>query len=91
MVQINASLRFLPRHEDWMKTILTAILVTLLSAQAFAQGGAKSRPGSDDNGKAAKAAAERQKERSENESAAKDAMSKIPDSKEKYDPWKIGK
>ncbi|MBI3701916.1 MAG: hypothetical protein HY242_15915 [Afipia sp.] len=74
-----------------MKAFLTAMLVTFLSTQAFAQTGGKSRPGMDDNGKAAKSASERQKERTANEAAAKDALSKIPDSKEKYDPWKIGK
>lgn len=74
-----------------MRAILIVILVTLLTTQAFAQAGGKSRPGGDDNGKAAKTASDRQKERAANEAAAKDAMSKIPDSKEKYDPWKIGK
>jgi hypothetical protein len=63
--------------------------MTLFATSAFAQG--KARPGNDDNGKAAKAAAEVQRERKENEAAAKDALSKIPDSKEKYDPWKIAR
>ena len=74
-----------------MRIILTAILVSLLSTHAFAQMGGKSRPGSDDNGKAAKAASDQVKERAANEAAAKAAMSKIPDSKEKYDPWKIAR
>ncbi len=71
-----------------MKAILSAMLLTLLVNPAFAQG---KGPPSGDNGKSAKAAADTQRERRENEAAAKAAMSKIPDSKEKYDPWKIGR
>ena len=71
-----------------MKAILSAIFFSLLISPAFAQG---KGPPSGDDGKAAKAAAQTQRERKENEAAAKAAMSKIPDSKEKYDPWKIGR
>ena len=71
-----------------MKVILTALLIALSISPAFAQG---KGPPSGDNGKAAKAASDVQRERKANEAAAKDALSKIPDSKEKYDPWKIGR
>ena len=71
-----------------MKAILGAILIVQLATPVFAQG---KGPPSGDNGKAAKAASETQRERKDNETAAKAAMSKIPDSKEKYDPWKIGR
>lgn len=70
-----------------MKVITVAIFAVLLATQSFAQG--KSPPASDD--KAAKAAAAKQRERNDNEAAAKAAMSRIPDSKEKYDPWKIAR
>lgn len=74
-----------------MRILLTVLMLAALCVSAFAQAGGKSRPGNDDNGKAAKTAAETQRERKANEAAAKDAMSKIPDSKEKYDPWKIAR
>ena len=48
-------------------------------------------PPSGDDGKAAKAAAAARKEMKDNEEAAKAAMSRIPDSKEKYDPWRIAR
>ncbi|MCX7307577.1 MAG: hypothetical protein NTZ72_06355 [Afipia sp.] len=70
-----------------MKTILTAILVTLLATQAFAQMG-KPRPSGDGN---APKGEDVQKRRAAEDAAAKAAMSKIPDSKEKYDPWKIAR
>lgn len=72
-----------------MKAILTAILVTLLSTQAFAQGaGGKPRPSG--NGNTPKAD-DSEKRHAAEAAAAKEAMSKIPDSKEKYDPWKIAR
>ncbi len=71
-----------------MKSILSAIFISLLITPAFAQG---KGPPSGDNGKAEKAATNTLRERKENEAAAKAAMSKIPDSKEKYDPWKIAR
>lgn len=71
-----------------MKAILIALLVALLATPAFAQG---KGPPSGDDGKAAAAAAEIRKQRAADAIAAKEAMSKIPDSKEKYDPWKIGR
>ena len=75
-----------------MRIISMAIVLTfflaLFSTQVFAQG--KSPPSGDD-GKAAKAAAEKHKRHADEEAAAKAASSKIPDSKEKYDPWKIAR
>jgi hypothetical protein len=71
-----------------MKVVLAAILTVLLSSHAFAQGGGKARP--SDNGQQAKGE-DKQKRFQAEEAAAKAAMSKIPDSKEKYDPWKIAR
>ena len=70
-----------------MKAILTALLITLLATPAFAQMGGKGRPSGGDAPKPD----ETQKRRAAEDAAAKAAMSKIPDSKEKYDPWKIGR
>jgi hypothetical protein len=71
-----------------MRAVLIAIAVTLFATQTFAQGG-KSRP-TGDTGSAPKGE-DVQKRRAAEDAAAKAAMSKIPDSKEKYDPWKIGR
>ena len=72
-----------------MKVFLTAILITLLSTQAHAQGAAgKQRPSGNGNTPKADESAKRH---AAEEAAAKDALSKIPDSKEKYDPWKIAR
>ena len=72
-----------------MRAILSAILIVLLSAQAFAQGaGGKQRPSG--NGNTPKTD-DREKRHAAEEAAAKAAMSKIPDSKDKYDPWKIAR
>ncbi len=64
--------------------MIFAIAVAALSSPAFAQGhkgsGASGPPTPDDTKK---------KERAEEAKAAKAAMDKIPDSKEKYNPWKI--
>ena len=69
-----------------MRFVLIAAAVVVLSGQALAQG--KSRPNpppqTGEDG-------ERQKRMEREEAAAKAAMKNIPDSKEKYDPWKIGK
>lgn len=68
--------------------VIAVAAIMLLSGQAFAQG--KSRPS---GGAPAPSAsdAERQKRMAREEAAAQAAMKNIPDSKEKYDPWKIGK
>jgi hypothetical protein len=74
-----------------MRAILTAILIALLSTQVFAQsmgGGGKKRPSGDGN---APKADDSDKRHAAEDAAAKAAMSKIPDSKEKYDPWKIAR
>jgi len=71
-----------------MRVVLTAMVVLLLSSVAFAQMGGKSRPSGDSS---APKAEDSQKRRAAEDAAAKAAMSKIPDSKEKYDPWKIAR
>lgn len=68
--------------------LIVAAAVVLLCGQAFAQG--KSRPTGDIGNSAAKGE-DTQKRMAKEEAAAKAAMQNIPDSKEKYDPWKIGK
>lgn len=74
-----------------MRFIVIAVaLLVSLSVQAHAQmgGGGKHRGGAaaaDPN------AEDRQKRMAREEAAAKAAMKSVPDSKEKYDPWKIGK
>ncbi len=71
-----------------MRFVLIAVAaVVLLSGQAFAQGKARPSGGAP----ASAADAERQKRMAKEEAAAQAAMKTIPDSKEKYDPWKIGK
>lgn len=72
-----------------MKAILTVILMTLLAAPALAQGG-PSKPRPVGMGEAKKAD-DSDKRHAAEDAAAKAAMSKIPDSKEKYDPWKIAR
>ncbi len=69
-----------------MKLVMGIMIAALLSSQALAQG--KARP--SDNGQAAKVEDKQKRYKAEDE-AAKAAMSKIPDSKEKYDPWKIAR
>lgn len=72
-----------------MRFVVIAVAAAmLLSGQAFAQG--KSRP-SGSAPAASASDAERQKRMAREEAAAQAAMKNIPDSKEKYDPWKIGK
>jgi hypothetical protein len=73
-----------------MRFVVVAVALVLLSVQAHAQmgGGGKHHGG----GAAADPQdQERQKRRDKEEAAAKAAMKNVPDSKEKYDPWKIGK
>ncbi|EKS35098.1 hypothetical protein [Afipia clevelandensis] len=59
----------------------------LFSGQAHAQG--RARP--DTSGPAEAKGEDPQKRMAREEAAARAAMKNIPDSKEKYDPWKIGK
>lgn len=70
-----------------MRKVLIALAIMLVSAQAHAQMG-KHRGG---GGNAPAGDADRQKRMAKEEAAAKAAMKTVPDSKEKYDPWKIGK
>jgi hypothetical protein len=68
--------------------LIAVAAVVLLSGPAFAQG--KARP-SGGGAPASASEADREKRMAREEAAAKAAMKNIPDSKEKYDPWKIGK
>lgn len=71
-----------------MKFVLIAVAATLLLAgQAHAQG--RGRP--DTSGASQPKGEDPQKRMAREEAAAKAAMKNVPDSKEKYDPWKIGK
>jgi hypothetical protein len=72
-----------------MRRLLIAVAIMLVSAQAHAQmGGGKHRRG---GGQTSAGDADKQKRMAKEEAAAKAAMKSVPDSKEKYDPWKIGK
>ncbi len=71
-----------------MKFVLTVMTAALLFAgQAHAQG--RARP--DTSGGSQAKGEDPQKRMAREEAAAKAAMKNVPDSKEKYDPWKIGK
>ncbi len=73
-----------------MKFVMIAVAaVMLLSGQAHAQG--KGRSGVDAGGGSEAKGEDPKKRMAREEAAAKAAMKNIPDSKEKYDPWKIGK
>jgi len=72
-----------------MRLVVAAVALALLSVQAYAQmGGGKHHGG---GAAAAPKDEDRQKRMAREEAAAKAAMKNVPDSKEKYDPWKIGK
>lgn len=73
-----------------MRKLWIAIAIVLVSAQAHAQmggGGGKHRGGAQPSA----GDADKQKRMAKEDAAAKAAMKTVPDSKEKYDPWKIGK
>jgi hypothetical protein len=72
-----------------MRKLLIALAITLVSVPAYAQMGGKHRGGGGGNTSAADA--DKQKRMAKEEAAAKAAMKTVPDSQEKYDPWKIGK
>jgi hypothetical protein len=74
-----------------MRIILSAVVIACLSTQAFAQMGNQSGPRKPGFKETQKVDIDKQKRLDAEAAAAKDAMSKIPDSKEKYDPWKIAK
>jgi hypothetical protein len=73
------------RETEAMKTLTVATAMLALTAMpAFAQMGGKRHSGGD----------ERKTEKKENkvdETAYKAALERIPDSKEKYDPWAVTK
>jgi len=70
------------------RVLLLALAAVLVSGQAHAQG--KARPGMATESKGP-TEADRRNRMVKEEEAAKAAMKNVPDSKEKYDPWKIGK
>jgi len=75
-----------------MRPVALAILLTLFTAQAHAQGMGSRRSGAPPQASApSQNEAEVKKRRAGEEAAAKAAMQRIPDSKEKYDPWKIAR
>jgi hypothetical protein len=67
--------------------LIVAAAALLLSGQAHAQG---RRPSGLVESAASKGE-DPQKRMAREEAAARAAMKNVPDSKEKYDPWKIGK
>jgi uncharacterized protein YdeI (BOF family) len=73
-----------------MRKLLIALAITLVAVPAYAQmgGGGKHRGG---GAQTSAGDADKQKRMAKEEAAAKAAMKTVPDSKEKYDPWKIGK
>lgn len=72
-----------------MRFVLIAVAAAVLFAgQAHAQG--RGRPDTSGGSQQAKGE-DPQKRMAREEAAARAAMKNVPDSKEKYDPWKIGK
>lgn len=69
--------------------LIAAAAVMLLSGPVYAQG--KGRPSGDTSSGSQAKGEDPQKRMAREEAAARAAMKNIPDSKEKYDPWKIGK
>jgi hypothetical protein len=70
--------------------MVLAILLALFAVQAHAQGMGGRRQGGPPQASAPSPNdAEVRKRRAREEAAAKAAMQRIPDSTEKYDPWKI--
>ncbi len=67
--------------------LMIVVAALLLAGQAHAQG--RARP--DTSGPAQAKGEDPQKRMAREEAAARAAMKNVPDSKEKYDPWKIGK
>lgn len=67
-----------------MRTLIIAALITLLAGAAYAQGAGGRRHSS---AKAEQNTEDLAKKKA-NEKAYKDALEKIPESKERPDPWK---
>ena len=73
-----------------MKRILAALLLVAFAGAAHAQGFGQGAPGEMKGGRGHKGANDYRKEDAKprvDEQAYKEALQKIPDSKEKYDPW----
>ena len=73
-----------------MKRIITAVLLASLASAAAAQGFGQGSPGESKGGRGHRGANDFRKEDVRpkvDERAYKEALQKIPDSKEKYDPW----
>ena len=73
-----------------MRKLLIALAIIVVSAPVHAQMGGKHRGGGG-GGNTSAADADKRKRMAKEEAAAKAAMKTVPDSTEKYDPWKIGK
>ena len=69
------------------RVLIAAVAFAVLSGPALAQGKGRSGGGA----RSSTTDTDRQKRMAKEEAAAQAAMKNIPDSKEKYDPWKIGK
>lgn len=69
--------------------LIVAAAAVLLSGPAHAQ--MKGRPSGDTGASSQSKGEDPQKRMAREEAAARAAMKNVPDSKEKYDPWKIGK
>jgi hypothetical protein len=74
-----------------MRKLWIVVAIVLVSAQAHAQMGGGGKRGGGGGGQTSPGDADKQKRMAKEEAAAKAAMKTVPDSKEKYDPWKIGK
>jgi hypothetical protein len=73
-----------------MKRILAAALLVMFACAAHAQGIAQGAPGEVKGGRGHRGANDYKKEDAKpkfDEKAYQEALQKIPDSKEKYDPW----
>jgi hypothetical protein len=69
-----------------MKTFtIAAVMLALIAAPAYAQMGGGKRNHGDDNGKTD------QKKPQVDEKAYKAALERIPEPKEKYDPWGVAR
>ena len=73
-----------------MRRILAAALLVVFAGAAHAQGFGQGAPGEMKGGRGHKGANDYRKDDSKpkvDEKAYQEALQKIPDSKEKYDPW----